>query len=319
MNLSEWPPLKGLTVQSTGTQTSPPGTTYGPRKQLSWEFVWIRSSVMRVTVNSTRLKGGPGTIFLIPPGVTDRYDSSKRGPMVSSFLHFHCGTPPLGWPKLSRWPLMRVLPEQNILFALFEQVLRFSPLADGRFGPLLNPSVELMLRLYLSGNFEDVPSGWEAGLSPATERVIQWLKRSIEKNPDRKIRLEDMAREAAVSAQHLCRLFKKDLQIGPMECARLLRVETSGTLLERTRLSLKEIAQRCGFENPFHFSRVFKAVYGLPPQRYRAGFLKGTLFRPGSLVFRRYRHQWLLLNRRVDPIATESYRMLPKRYQVRMK
>ena len=69
MNQASWPPLKGLKVQSAGTNASPPGATYGPRKQHSWEFVWIRSSVMRVTVNQTKLKGGPGTLFLIPPEI----------------------------------------------------------------------------------------------------------------------------------------------------------------------------------------------------------------------------------------------------------
>ncbi len=319
MNYSGWPALKGLKVQSAGTIPSPPGSTFGPRKQPSWEFVWIRSSTMRVTVNATKLSGGPGALFLIPPGVIDRYDASKREPMVASFLHFHLGVLPPGWPRASHWPLMRRLPEKNILFELFEQVLRFSPLDDRRFAPLVKPFVELMLRLYLAGNFELREAGWQAGLSPVTEEVIQWLRQSMEKRPDKKIHLTEMAREAAVSPQHLCRLFKKDLQIGPMECARLLRAESAGTLLERTHLSLKEIAVRCGFENPFHFSRVFKTVYGLAPQNYREGFQKGTLFRPGSVVFSRYRLQRILLNRQIDPVPTRSYRILAKRYSLKIK
>lgn len=40
-------------------------------------------------------------------------------------------------------------------------------------------------------------------------------------------------------------------------------------LLGFTPLSVKEIAARLGYADPFHFSRAFKGATGLSPQAYR--------------------------------------------------
>lgn len=314
MNQTGWPVLKKLRVDSAGTAVGPPGVTFGPRKHPSYEFIWIRSSVMRVTIDSAIFKGTAGSLFLVPPAVIDRYDASKKERMVTSFLHFNPGPIPREWPPPSQWPLVRQLPLENTLFQLFRQVLSFSPLNDNRYDPLLKPAVELMLRLYLCGRFDEREAGWEAGLSPAVEKVIQWVKRRVEKYPSRKIRLEEMASQASVSAQHLCRLFSKDLQIGPMECARLLRADQAGSLLERTHLSVKEISTRCGFENQFHFSKVFRSIYGIPPQAYRSGYLDGS-FKPGTPLFNKYRFQRILFNHGVQRLP-EPFKLIPKRYRL---
>lgn len=47
------------------------------------------------------------------------------------------------------------------------------------------------------------------------------------------------------------------------------RVLEAQRLLGFTPLSVKEIAARLGYADPFHFSRAFKAVTGLAPQAYR--------------------------------------------------
>jgi transcriptional regulator GlxA family with amidase domain len=48
------------------------------------------------------------------------------------------------------------------------------------------------------------------------------------------------------------------------------RVQRAAELLARTTLSIDEIAERCGFANRYHFSRVFAQRMAAPPGRYRA-------------------------------------------------
>jgi transcriptional regulator GlxA family with amidase domain len=36
-----------------------------------------------------------------------------------------------------------------------------------------------------------------------------------------------------------------------------------------TELPLKEIAGRCGFYDEYHFSRLYRRAYQVPPARYR--------------------------------------------------
>ena len=313
MNQTSWPPLVKLHLISGGNVIGPPGTTFGPRLHPNFDLIWIRSGIQRVTINSRKFEGTAGTVFLLPPGVVDRHDASKKERIVLSFLHFNPGPIPIGWPPVSQWPLFRQLPAENALFQLFRLIMSCSPLDDKRFEPFLKPTIEVMLRLYLCGNFEKREAGLDSGLSAPVEKVIQWVKGRVEKYPSKKIHLQEMASQASVSAQHLCLLFKKDLQIRPMECARLLRTDLAGSMLERTRLTIKEISIRCGFENPFHFSRVFRGIYGVPPQTYRKGYLDGTLFRPGSPLFRKHDFHRLLINNGGG--ITRPFELLPKRYR----
>ena len=42
-------------------------------------------------------------------------------------------------------------------------------------------------------------------------------------------------------------------------------------ILETTCLSVKEVAGMFGYEDQFYFSRMFKAVHGIPPREFRVG------------------------------------------------
>ena len=58
-----------------------------------------------------------------------------------------------------------------------------------------------------------------------------------------------------------------------------LRLEKARELLASTFLSVKEIMVRVGCNDPSHFIRDFKAVYGMSPSRYRLFLLKKKIER----------------------------------------
>ncbi len=66
-----------------------------------------------------------------------------------------------------------------------------------------------------------------------------------------------------------------------MTSVRLARLERSLLLLARTDLSVQEIAADTGFVSPYHFSRSFRAVYGLAPSRMRSALDAGEVPPPG--------------------------------------
>jgi AraC-like DNA-binding protein len=41
-------------------------------------------------------------------------------------------------------------------------------------------------------------------------------------------------------------------------------------MLRETGLTVAEVANRCGFQSPFHFSRWVRALHGAPPRAVRA-------------------------------------------------
>lgn len=86
----------------------------------------------------------------------------------------------------------------------------------------------------------------------------------------RPIRVEDMAREAGLSASHFAQLFKQTIGLSPMQFVMNYRVEQAKKKLAQHDTALIDIALSCGFSDQAHFSRQFKLVEGEPPSKYRA-------------------------------------------------
>jgi transcriptional regulator GlxA family with amidase domain len=83
------------------------------------------------------------------------------------------------------------------------------------------------------------------------------------------VQVPTLARMASLSLSHFFALFKRQTGFAPMDYFIRLRMQRACELLDATTLSVKEIAGKLGYEDPFYFSRVFKCVNGMAPTEYR--------------------------------------------------
>lgn len=74
---------------------------------------------------------------------------------------------------------------------------------------------------------------------------------------------------AGVSRNTLINKFKDAVQMTPSKYLWKLRTEKGIALLTDTGLTINEIAYRCGFKNPFHFSRKVTELQGKSPREIR--------------------------------------------------
>ncbi|WP_073250782.1 GlxA family transcriptional regulator [Shimia gijangensis] len=74
-----------------------------------------------------------------------------------------------------------------------------------------------------------------------------------------------IAEEIGISARQLERLFGKYLNCSPKKYYVEMRLERARNLLVQTDRSITDIALACGFESPGHFSRVYRANFGVSP------------------------------------------------------
>lgn len=92
-------------------------------------------------------------------------------------------------------------------------------------------------------------------------KAIQRMHETI----DAPISPSRIAEEIGISTRQLERLFGKYLNTSPKKYYMEMRLERARKLLVQTESSVIDIAMACGFESAGHFSRVYKATYGITP------------------------------------------------------
>lgn len=86
-------------------------------------------------------------------------------------------------------------------------------------------------------------------------------------NQNRKI--EEYAQQCGVDRSYFYKEFKIWSGVSPNQYRNTLRITAAKNLLTHTNLSVGEIAQKIGFDDPYYFSRLFKKEVGISPARYR--------------------------------------------------
>lgn len=74
---------------------------------------------------------------------------------------------------------------------------------------------------------------------------------------------------SGLSEKHLCKAFRKRYGTTIFQVKRAKMLERAERLLVSTRYPLKQIARMTGFLDEYHFSKVFRQHFGLPPGKYR--------------------------------------------------
>jgi len=101
------------------------------------------------------------------------------------------------------------------------------------------------------------------------DQRVQYVVSFIRNNYRRKLTLREMAGTVNLSPWWLCHLFKAHMGTSPERFLTQVRLEKARALLEDSFLSVKEVMTEVGMSDAGHFSRSFKAAYGVTPAKWR--------------------------------------------------
>lgn len=91
----------------------------------------------------------------------------------------------------------------------------------------------------------------------------------IEQNFQNDISVEDIAKVCRLNRSYFGKIFKDAVGKSPQEFLLNYRMIKATELLKLTSLSVADIGNAVGYQNPLHFSRAFKNVYGVSPRTWR--------------------------------------------------
>lgn len=99
------------------------------------------------------------------------------------------------------------------------------------------------------------------------------LKNAVDgmlKEPEKNWSMERLAADCSMSRASFIRLFKQKTGMSAGKFLTVLRMNKAGVLLKTTNKSVFTVALETGYQSEAHFSKIFKAYYGVSPGKYRA-------------------------------------------------
>jgi AraC-like DNA-binding protein len=102
--------------------------------------------------------------------------------------------------------------------------------------------------------------------------VVTKARASIDINLHYEVSLADTAKAAGASTFHLCKLFRRHLDMTFTEYIARRRVEKAKKMLLKPNMRVSEVAFKVGFQSLTHFNRVFRKIVGRSPTEFRSHF-----------------------------------------------
>lgn len=112
----------------------------------------------------------------------------------------------------------------------------------------------------------------ELNITPVDAQFVQKVVEVVEKNvSNAQLSVEDLCHELGVSRSSFFKRVHSLTGKSPMEFIRQIRMQHAAQLLEKSQLSVSQIAYRVGFNNPRYFTKYFKEIYQVLPSQYANG------------------------------------------------
>lgn len=107
---------------------------------------------------------------------------------------------------------------------------------------------------------------------PQMPYVIKEAIRYIEENVERQFNVKDLAAHIRCHPDFLSRKFKKETGVDLSEYIRRYRIDYARELLKDPNASIDDVAEKCGFADRIHFTKVFGKLSGQTPGQFQRQF-----------------------------------------------
>jgi AraC-like DNA-binding protein len=228
-----------------------------------YSIEFVSSGRGSLTMNGKTYPLRPGAIYCYGPRTRHIIKTAPDQPMLKHFVDFTGGDLVKLLKKtdfLKGRPLFVSRPFR--IRNIFENLITTGN-TESRNRDALCALLLRQLILYA----DDTAMEPEAAFSPAWQTYLR-CRQYIERNYLELPTIGSAAKACFVDQAYLSRLFKRFAEESPLQLLSRLKMGKAADLLSSGELLIKQVAEEVGFADPYHFSRVFKRVYGIPPETF---------------------------------------------------
>lgn len=254
-----------------GWERCEPAHLYGPaaRNHFLFHYVISGTGVLMADnekgeTNTFHIRSGQG--FLLFPGQISTYIADEKNPWEYTWIEFD-GLRVKEMLNIAGFSLN--CPVYHATSKNFREIMMNEMLY------IVNHSTETPFHLighlyiFLDALTRSVAAVRLEKTSKMSDFYIHEAINYIEQNFPYEISIEDIADHCGINRSYFGKIFHKSVGRTPQEFLISYRMMKAAELLKMTALSVADIGNAVGYPNPLHFSRAFKNVYGISPQKWR--------------------------------------------------
>ena len=254
-----------------GWERCKPAHMYGPAARNHFLFHYVISGTGVLMADNKKgetktfnIRSGQG--FLLFPGQISTYVADEKNPWEYAWIEFDG---------------LRVKEMLDIAGFSFDQPVyhatskNFREIMMNELLYIVNHSTETPFHLighlyiFLDALTRSVASVRLEKTSKMSDFYIHEAINYIEQNFPYEISIEDIAEHCGINRSYFGKIFHESVGRTPQEFLISYRMAKAAELLKMTALSVANIGNAVGYPNQLHFSRAFKNVYGISPQKWR--------------------------------------------------
>ena len=143
---------------------------------------------------------------------------------------------------------------------------------QGRYYMMKAYLVQILLLLIREQYEPEEKTGGYSFESANKHYVVEQILSYFEEHYNEKISLDQIAENMYLSPFYISKIFKSETGGTPIRHLIDIRLDKAKELLERGwGGSIQEVAAKVGYDDAYHFSKLFKKRYGLSPSQVRRG------------------------------------------------
>ncbi len=268
---SELKSAEELCLTVCGIERCLPDKFYGPAIREDYHVHIILKGRGTLRIGDTSYSLHRGQIFVIPPDIETYYYACPEDPWFYTWVSFAGSRAAFFLEKsgiTAQHPVRNTYVEPEKFLEIAEKILNHHELTAAN--ELLRTSYLYEFLALLATTYADhlTEEQKQQPLDYSSDVYIRAAKDYIREHY-RKVRVSEVADYIGISRYYLSHLFADKLSLSPQDYILNCRMDESKRLLRRTALTITEIADMVGYENPMIFSKTFKKRYGMTPSQYR--------------------------------------------------
>ncbi|MDD3220483.1 MAG: AraC family transcriptional regulator [Lachnospiraceae bacterium] len=226
-----------------------------------------------------------GSVIIFNPGMYHKSipDTEHGHTITACYLAFtnvdFINCPKGHFPLFADYQIMVTLPEvfQKELSHLCGNIaLELKSCEEGRYFMLKSYLIQTICLLWRyqkqvqeESRAQESSDGYEFK-SISKNYIIQQIMKYMEEHYQEKISLDKIAANMYLSSFYISKLFKSETGDTPINYLISLRMKKARTLLDKNPdASIQSVSASVGYEDAYHFSKLFKKYYGLSPLYYK--------------------------------------------------